>query len=341
MLAVSLPIDETVRVIGCEFIRAKSPMKIFVNRVLPFGLVLASILSLSCGKVNADKHEESSDSVPVRKRFTEVTDPEILAQLNAPKEVQYEDVTDPELIAQLNALAAAHKKTAPLQATPVAAAPTPKEVQYEDVTDPEILAQLNAPAPATPKSEDRPDLDALLGIAPKREARPDLDAAFGITPKRKARPDLDALFDEVERIDAAEKAAVRRARLHQILYNTSVLIVFAILGAFVWRKRRSLTLPKLKAVYVVWIFIHIMFLVFSPYPLGGRYSRDPYRSFYPLISAESYRGLESGIFFNKTDQYDITEFLFYTLFPLVAYYAVKLWLSGENSDVVGNRPSRR
>src|SRR6185369_4531282 len=99
---------------------------------------------------------------------------------------------------------------------------------------------------------------------------------------------------------------------------------------------------KLKAVYLLWLFLNLMLLVLSPSPFGkmktsysGRIDYAAgrrYGSFYPLISAHDYNGKESGLFFDHIEQFDITEFAFYSLAPLVLWKAARLWRSSDNKE---------
>jgi hypothetical protein len=86
---------------------------------------------------------------------------------------------------------------------------------------------------------------------------------------------------------------------------------------------------KLKAIYLSWLFVHLILLVFSPKPLGV-FSRDEgrdYGGFYPFLASEDSYGtaLHPWTF----EQYDITEFAFYSLAPLVLWKVVRLWRTSE------------
>jgi len=48
-----------------------------------------------------------------------------------------------------------------------------------------------------------------------------------------------------------------------------------------------------------------------------------------VISAHDYNGKKSGLFFDHIEQYDITEFAFYSLAPLVLWQAARLWRSSD------------
>lgn len=89
------------------------------------------------------------------------------------------------------------------------------------------------------------------------------------------------------------------------------------------------------AVFLIWVFLQIMLLALSPHPFGEKGSRDGprnYGSFWPFISAKDYKGTASGIFPNHVEQYDFTEFAFYSLAPLVLFFAVRLWRGNDMQE---------
>lgn len=142
---------------------------------------------------------------------------------------------------------------------------------------------------------------------------------------------LAELNEAAEPVAADERARKEgeKARSHEIVYNGVVLLVLAGIGRIVWLKRGLINAARLKSVYLVWAFGNLMLFIASPFPFGIRYSygRD-YSSFYPFIKATSYDGLESGLFFDRIEQYDISEFAFYALAPVVFWYAVRIWRAG-------------
>jgi DNA-directed RNA polymerase subunit RPC12/RpoP len=114
---------------------------------------------------------------------------------------------------------------------------------------------------------------------------------------------------------------------------------------------------KQKAVYLVWIFLNLMLLVLSPTPFGlinssgdtRKYSGETrgiqpssnardYGSFYPFIAKSQYNmsdvdfnsGKRSPCFLAHIEQYDITEFVFYSLAPWVLLRVVRLWRTSDN-----------
>jgi hypothetical protein len=96
----------------------------------------------------------------------------------------------------------------------------------------------------------------------------------------------------------------------------------------------GLSLGKLKAIYLIWIFMHVMLLAFSPSPLGAKsLGERKFGSFYPFISNKDYNGERSGIFVDHNEQYDITEFIFYSLAPLVVWKSRRLWHESERDTV--------
>lgn len=135
----------------------------------------------------------------------------------------------------------------------------------------------------------------------------------------------------VEKWSNQEQAAKRlirlKARNHEVYYNAGVAMALFALILAVWKKRRSFDTKRLKAVYLVWTFINFLLLIFASDPFNKFGSSG---IFYPFIPARG-NDLESGIFFNHIDVYDITEFLFYSICPFVVWYAVRLWRPGNTS----------
>lgn len=130
-------------------------------------------------------------------------------------------------------------------------------------------------------------------------------------------------------IEESRKKELQKARKHEIVYNLVVFLLISCVGGIIWSKREHMNSERLKSAYLVWIFANFMLLIVSPFPFGIRYSfgRD-YKSFYPFIRATSYDGLESGLFFDRVDQYDISEFIFYALAPGVIWWAMRTWRAG-------------
>ena len=82
---------------------------------------------------------------------------------------------------------------------------------------------------------------------------------------------------------------------------------------------------RLKAVYLVWVFVHFVLLL-----IGSLLTYSKY--FYPFSS--NYKGYVKDPFYRtiyKTEitfnykVYDYSEFLIYTLTPIVVYFVIKLW----------------
>jgi len=92
---------------------------------------------------------------------------------------------------------------------------------------------------------------------------------------------------------------------------------------------------KAVALCIVWSIPNFSLLVLSPHPFGqfSRYAGRDYGSFYPFISSKDYNGEDSGIFPNRIEQYDFTEFLVYTLVPLALLLAVRLWFLSESRSL--------
>jgi len=106
-------------------------------------------------------------------------------------------------------------------------------------------------------------------------------------------------------------------------------------GVFAFIKRKNtptmntFTHGKLKAVYLLWFFLNLMLLVMSPHPFGqsvGGGNTRTYGCFYPIVDdGWSHYYLD----IRPIDQYDITEFTFYSLAPLVLLQVVRLWRSDK------------
>ncbi len=186
------------------------------------------------------------------------------------------------------------------------------------VTDPAIIAEQNA----------QDDLEIARWNAK-------LDEDKEQRAQQNARMDKlreEAAEEERKRVD--QKAAAIRDQ--NILYVVRIICVIGLLGMIVWKRAKLILLTRaintpgrLNAIYLLWLFLHLMLLLFSPHPFGAskQYyeSARSYGSFYPFISARDYHGNESGVYFNHVEQYDITEFLFYSLAPLVIWQAVRMW----------------
>lgn len=84
------------------------------------------------------------------------------------------------------------------------------------------------------------------------------------------------------------------------------------------------TIPnRLKAVYLLWIFIHFVLFL-----LGSSFEYREY--FYPIgrVATDKYYNLtriyDKGIAFDL-DVYDYSEFLLYVVTPIVIYFVLRLW----------------
>jgi hypothetical protein len=75
-----------------------------------------------------------------------------------------------------------------------------------------------------------------------------------------------------------------------------------------------------KAIYLTWVLIH-----FGLWVSNGAKSNDYVRGyFYPFTNRVSNH-------FFKTYYYDITEFLFYTIVPILIYYIITLFKSKDQT----------
>lgn len=80
---------------------------------------------------------------------------------------------------------------------------------------------------------------------------------------------------------------------------------------------------KIKAVYVLWSYIHFMLWVFA----GLTFRKDIHKFF--LI--KSYHGL-----INPKECYDLSELLFFTLTPVVIYYIIHLFRDKTKNEFSQN-----
>lgn len=87
---------------------------------------------------------------------------------------------------------------------------------------------------------------------------------------------------------------------------------------------------KAKAIYLIWGLIHLVLLL--TYTEGsGR------NNFYPFFNKRYIytRGkefIERELSFSKTEYYDITEFIFYMLAPILIYYIFALLKTKDEAD---------
>lgn len=87
-------------------------------------------------------------------------------------------------------------------------------------------------------------------------------------------------------------------------------------------KKFFATIPnRWKAVYLVWVFINFILLITGRL---FRYDRD----FYPF----EYQGGKQHLVFDVS-VYDYSEFLIYTLTPVVIYFVIKLWNKKDAQDI--------
>jgi len=77
-------------------------------------------------------------------------------------------------------------------------------------------------------------------------------------------------------------------------------------------KEMIATIPnRWKAIYIVWVFVHFAFLLMA----------NPYREhyFYP------FKGFDSR-------HYDYSEFLIYSIAPIIIFLVIKLWIKKDKKD---------
>ncbi len=73
---------------------------------------------------------------------------------------------------------------------------------------------------------------------------------------------------------------------------------------------------RIKAIYIVWAFIH--FILFF---ISGNFLSGHNRFFYPFSSPPLYNW---KLTFNP-ESYDALEFIIYVVAPIIIYYVIKLW----------------
>jgi len=76
---------------------------------------------------------------------------------------------------------------------------------------------------------------------------------------------------------------------------------------------------KAKAIYLTWVLLHFGLWVLNGAKIKSSYVRG---YFYPLTN-------HIGGHFFDTFYYDITEFLFYTIVPILIYYIITLFKSKD------------
>ncbi|MBM4172361.1 MAG: hypothetical protein FJ214_10870 [Ignavibacteria bacterium] len=73
---------------------------------------------------------------------------------------------------------------------------------------------------------------------------------------------------------------------------------------------------KVKAIYILWFFIHFLLWMYSGFEIQKRYYElSNYKSFFPL---------------GNISRYDISEFLLYTITPLVLTLVIYLFRKKDN-----------
>jgi hypothetical protein len=98
---------------------------------------------------------------------------------------------------------------------------------------------------------------------------------------------------------------------------------------------------KAIAIYLTWALIHLGLLLSSP-PTPSVYNGDtgqkmiayfPTKSFYPFTKGEVYRFQNNYVFENFDLQfYDLTEFGFYMIAPILIYYIITLLKTKDEAD---------
>lgn len=154
-----------------------------------------------------------------------------------------------------------------------------------------------------------------------------------------AEPNGD-IFDQIEKEEAGlgkpAKGETAKASVYKeaIPYYVALAIASSGLAGLVWFNRGKITGSKLKATYLAWGFFHLLLLILAPRPLGevGEDARN-YGSFYPFISKDDYDGELSGLFLGHVEQYDFTEFLFYTLAPGMIWLFWRTWNSEDPGTI--------
>lgn len=128
------------------------------------------------------------------------------------------------------------------------------------------------------------------------------------------------------RENSAKQKLYRSSKNHEQWHNLKTFFIALIIGFAIWRNRGLFDVQKLKAIYALWIFSHLLLLIFSPNPFDKNELSSP---FYPFIFAQGC-DLESGVFFDHTEVYDISEFFVYAFSPFVIWYSVRLWRANKS-----------
>ena len=89
---------------------------------------------------------------------------------------------------------------------------------------------------------------------------------------------------------------------------------------------------KVIAVYFIWVLIHLTFLILAePSRISERYGVTSRMRFFPF----KFNGQSENLYSTKSFQidmvYDITEFLFYTIAPILIYYIITLFKSKDQT----------
>jgi hypothetical protein len=82
---------------------------------------------------------------------------------------------------------------------------------------------------------------------------------------------------------------------------------------------------KVISIYLIWELLHLI-LLFDPsgVPSQNGYTFETY--FYPFTKGN----INSNHYFN-VNEYDISEFAFYSIAPILIYYAITFWNKKPNA----------
>ncbi len=83
---------------------------------------------------------------------------------------------------------------------------------------------------------------------------------------------------------------------------------------------------RLKAIYVIWVFLHLVLLLLAGYYRVGEYGSFFDKDFFPFEETGSYypNNRSTDLTFNLSS-YDISEFFIFTLIPIVVYLFFFYW----------------
>jgi hypothetical protein len=94
---------------------------------------------------------------------------------------------------------------------------------------------------------------------------------------------------------------------------------------------------KAKAVYLAWVFLHLTLWAIARNTPGSksRFFPLPHKGWgnWELLGKQPiFREYSETMWFQINKVYDITEFVFYSIAPIVIYYIIQLFNSKDTTD---------